>query len=73
MKKLLLVVLVELVAISAFAGSFDACKKEIKKFKCKGDEMAIYSCLEKNDKALSAKCEEAHEAFEKAHNINPKG
>ena len=63
--------IVQLTAVVAFAGSFDACKNEVKKFKCKGNERAVYECLEKNSKGLSAKCEDAHEAYEKKNNITP--
>lgn len=69
--KILLICAVQLAVASAFAGSFDNCKTEIKKFKCKGNEMAVYQCLETNSKGLSAKCEAAHEAFEKKNNITP--
>lgn len=69
--KIVTMCLVQLFASAVFAGSFDACKKEVKKFKCAGDEKAVYECLEKNAKALSAKCEKAHEAYEKKNNITP--
>lgn len=69
--KLLLICAAQVMAVSAFAGSFENCKAEVKKFKCKGDEMAVYQCLETNSKGLSAKCEKAHEAFEKKNNITP--
>ena len=60
-----------LIAMLILVFLFDACKKEVKKFKCTGDEKAVYECLEKNSKGLSAKCEKAHEAYEKKNNITP--
>ena len=50
----------------------DACKKEIKKYKCDAtSEQTIHECLEKHEKhnkkhdGFKAACYEAHEAYEK--------
>lgn len=36
------------------------CEKEIKEYSCKGDDKAIWECLEKHDDKLSASCQTAH-------------
>ena len=38
-----------------------ACEKEVKEFKCTGDDKAIWSCLEKHDEKLSKTCQVTHE------------
>jgi hypothetical protein len=38
-----------------------ACDKEIKEFKCSGDDKAIWSCLEKHDDKHSPACAKVHE------------
>ena len=38
-----------------------ACEKEIKEFKCSGDDKAIWVCLEKHDDKHSPACAKVHE------------
>jgi len=42
------------------------CSAEVAKFSCTGSEEEIYSCLQAHDAELSAACEAAHLAYEKA-------
>lgn len=42
-----------------------ACEKEVKEFKCTGDDKSIWSCLEKNDEKLSKTCQATHEKGDK--------
>lgn len=42
-----------------------ACDKEIKEFKCSGDDKAVWSCLEKHDDKLSKTCQSTHEKGDK--------
>lgn len=37
-----------------------ACSKEMKEFKCAGDDKAIWACLDKNDSKLSTECQTPH-------------
>lgn len=54
------------------SGSFAAdkidwkpCEKEVKEFKCTGNDKAVWSCLEKHDEKLSKTCQGAHEQGDK--------
>ena len=49
------------------AGKLDwkACEKEVKEFKCSGDDKAVWACLEKHDEKLSKACEVTHEKGDK--------
>lgn len=38
-----------------------ACDKEIKEFKCTGNDKSVWACLEKHDEKLSKTCQVAHE------------
>lgn len=42
-----------------------ACEKEVKEFKCSGDDKAIWACLEKHDDKLSPACQKVHEQGDK--------
>ena len=42
-----------------------ACEKEVKEFKCSGDDKAVWSCLEKHDEKLSKTCQATHEKGDK--------
>lgn len=62
--------LIGLIAALAFVGAqaadkdkmdWKACEKEIKEFKCSGDDKAIWSCLEKHDDKHSPACAKVHE------------
>ena len=64
MKNALFVAL-SILAFSAQAADkidWTACSKEMKEFKCAGDDKAVWSCLEKNDTKLSADCQKPHTA-----------
>lgn len=41
------------------------CEKEVKEFKCTGDDKAIWACLEKHDEKLSKTCQVTHEKGDK--------
>jgi hypothetical protein len=41
------------------------CDKEIKEFKCTGDDKTVWSCLEKHDDKLGASCQKVHEKGDK--------
>ena len=49
------------------AGKLDwkACEKEVKEFKCSGDDKAVWACLEKHDEKLSKACQVTHEKGDK--------
>ncbi len=52
----------------AFAsGKLDwkACEKEVKEFKCTGDDKSVWACLEKHDDKLSKACQGTHEKGDK--------
>ena len=42
-----------------------ACEKEVKEYKCSGDDKAVWSCLEKHDEKLSKACQGTHEKGDK--------
>ena len=42
-----------------------SCEKEVKEFKCSGEDKAVWSCLEKYDDKLSAGCQKVHAAGDK--------
>jgi hypothetical protein len=52
---------------SLAAGKLDwkACEKEVKEFKCSGDDKAVWACLEKHDEKLSKACQVTHEKGDK--------
>ena len=57
-------------SLSAFAADKDkmdwkACEKEIKEFKCNGDDKAVWTCLEKHDDQHSPACAKVHEEGDK--------
>lgn len=62
MKKVALLVL----SVVAFAAQADdkmdwkPCDKEVKEFKCAGDDKTVWACLEKHDEKLSAACQAVH-------------
>lgn len=49
------------------AGKIDwkACEKEVKEFKCSGDDKSVWACLEKHDEKLSKACQATHEKGDK--------
>ena len=42
-----------------------ACDKEVKEFKCTGDDKSVWACLEKHDEKLSKACQATHEKGDK--------
>ena len=42
-----------------------ACDKEVKEFKCSGDDKSVWACLEKQDSKLSKTCQATHEKGDK--------
>ena len=42
-----------------------ACDKEVREFKCTGDDKAVWACLEKHDEKLSKTCQATHEKGDK--------
>lgn len=63
MKNVILLML-SVVAFSAHAEEkmdWKACAKEVKEFKCSGDDKSIWACLEKHDDKLGASCQKTHE------------
>jgi len=42
-----------------------ACEKEVKEFKCTGDDKSVWACLEKHDEKLSKACQGTHEKGDK--------
>jgi len=42
-----------------------ACEKEVKEFKCTGNDKAVWACLEKHDEKLSKTCQVTHEKGDK--------
>jgi hypothetical protein len=57
-----------LASTASFAsGKLDwkACEKEVKEFKCSGDDKAVWACLEKHDEKLSKACQVTHEKGDK--------
>ena len=42
-----------------------ACEKEVKEFKCTGDDKSVWACLEKHDDKLSKACQATHEKGDK--------
>lgn len=51
--------------IAADKIDWKACDKEVKEFKCTGNDKAVWSCLEKHDDKLSKTCQVAHEQGDK--------
>lgn len=68
--RLLLVMLLAL-STTAFANDhkadWSACKADIEKLKCAGEDKAIDECLEKHHKDLDKKCAEVADKFLKEH------
>jgi hypothetical protein len=52
-------------AFAADKIDWKACEKEVKEFKCTGNDKAVWSCLEKHDEKLSKTCQGAHEQGDK--------
>lgn len=52
-------------AYAAEAIDWKACAKEVKEFKCTGDDKTVWSCLEKHDDKLGANCQKVHEKGDK--------
>lgn len=61
------------IALAAFSFAAQAadpidwkgCAKEVKEFKCTGDDKSVWACLEKHDDKLSASCQKVHEKGDK--------
>jgi hypothetical protein len=67
---LLAAVAVLFTASNAFAFDWSPCKAEMEKFKCSGDDEAVYQCLLKHDVDLSKNCDNgAHTKYEKEKGI----
>ena len=63
MNKLLTAMGIICISVSVYAADaidWSVCDKEVKEFKCSGDDKAIWSCLEAHDKALSEQCQVSH-------------
>jgi len=61
-----------LMAAFAITGAYAAdkmdwksCEKEVKEFKCSGDDKSIWACLEKHDDKLGPACQKTHEQGDK--------
>lgn len=51
--------------IAAEKIDWKACDKEVKEFKCTGDDKSVWACLEKHDEKLSKACQATHEKGDK--------
>lgn len=68
MKAPVLVFLGALVGTAAHAADkidWKGCEKEVKEFKCSGDDKSVWACLEKHDDKLSPACQKVHEEGDK--------
>jgi hypothetical protein len=52
-------------AFAADKIDWKACEKEVKEFKCTGDDKSVWACLEKHDEKLSKACQATHEKGDK--------